>query len=728
MSEAVEPRDGTAPAAAPETCESCHQLPGVPVELERTTSYLVLTDVKPIRGVWCPQCARNRALKETLWSAVFGWWGIPLGVLAGRSIYKNLSAMATAGKAPGPVVSTFAIASLLIPAAMIFSVVAAVQYLTIPETDGEAELPSDYYEALAAAEAALHTRQFTRAVQCYEAAETFYDGDPRLFGNKAVALKQLGRTEEAYEAASRAFRICHHRTRESGDPGNVREVQLYWIQSAELEFQLGHTSSAEDTFRPLVGQSGHATLYASYADLLQRQGRYDEALQVLDTGLGYRWPDGEPLDEEARHSLFEKKMDVYLEMGRPDEAAKIPGNLVTEGPVSIEDYPADNAVVYYEKILAAQGRLADVRRTFAARIAEYEKAIAGYAARRGDRGKSQEEILASLGLAFVLSRQAALEPEYARRVEMYDRGLAATDGRSLECRAGRAMCLLLADQYDEAFAEYAAMAPPDEMSIGLEGIRIVGYYLARRYEDARNLAERVVVSYPALSDLQAIRVVCRGLVDGPAGAEEALAQARDKLSGDPRGMRELLLAEARLQFHWDHVDEAARRYQDAALVYPDRDYRVRLLSARAWLETETPGKADWSFLDDPAVRSDPDVGHRANLLHARLWRGMARWVEGGDPEPEWKALADLDPRDSIEAGWFAVGSARMLLGRMTREEYAAATARVAHGYRPDRDFFVGARLDREGKTDEAAGVYRELIDRPGLREMPRGLARRRLPK
>jgi hypothetical protein len=63
------------------TCSVCKVSTAQPrfLVFRQVVSFLLLTSVKPTAGVYCSACASKQALRSTLVTAAFGWWGLPWG-------------------------------------------------------------------------------------------------------------------------------------------------------------------------------------------------------------------------------------------------------------------------------------------------------------------------------------------------------------------------------------------------------------------------------------------------------------------------------------------------------------------------------------------------------------------------------------------------------------------------------------------------------------------------
>lgn len=70
-----------AEAISPITCGECGKVTAQPRYLVfRSVVSVILTTIRtPTQGIYCATCAKSAALKATLISSLFGWWGVPWG-------------------------------------------------------------------------------------------------------------------------------------------------------------------------------------------------------------------------------------------------------------------------------------------------------------------------------------------------------------------------------------------------------------------------------------------------------------------------------------------------------------------------------------------------------------------------------------------------------------------------------------------------------------------------
>lgn len=68
-------------AIPPVSCSSCGMVTAQPrhAVFRQVVSMLITTVRTPIQGIYCAECARKKALRASLVSGLFGWWGIPFG-------------------------------------------------------------------------------------------------------------------------------------------------------------------------------------------------------------------------------------------------------------------------------------------------------------------------------------------------------------------------------------------------------------------------------------------------------------------------------------------------------------------------------------------------------------------------------------------------------------------------------------------------------------------------
>ena len=64
----------------PVHCDRCRQVTAQPrkLEFERIYSAVFASFRRPVSGIYCRRCAQNEAVKSSVFTAVLGWWGIPL--------------------------------------------------------------------------------------------------------------------------------------------------------------------------------------------------------------------------------------------------------------------------------------------------------------------------------------------------------------------------------------------------------------------------------------------------------------------------------------------------------------------------------------------------------------------------------------------------------------------------------------------------------------------------
>ena len=65
----------------PIRCSACNQITAQPryIVFRNVMSFLIVTLRNPVQGIYCSACARQAALKSTLFSSLAGWWGVPWG-------------------------------------------------------------------------------------------------------------------------------------------------------------------------------------------------------------------------------------------------------------------------------------------------------------------------------------------------------------------------------------------------------------------------------------------------------------------------------------------------------------------------------------------------------------------------------------------------------------------------------------------------------------------------
>lgn len=68
-------------ALEPLRCHACAKITAFPRHLVfwRVISLLVMTWSTPVQGLYCASCAKREAMRSTVITAIFGWWGLPWG-------------------------------------------------------------------------------------------------------------------------------------------------------------------------------------------------------------------------------------------------------------------------------------------------------------------------------------------------------------------------------------------------------------------------------------------------------------------------------------------------------------------------------------------------------------------------------------------------------------------------------------------------------------------------
>ena len=135
---------------------------------------------------------------------------------------------------------------------------------------------------------------------------------------------------------------------------------------------------------------------------------------------------------------------------------------------------------------------------------------------------------------------------------------------------------------------------------------------------------------------------------------------------------------------------------------------ARLLGA-SWLLSTGQRAAATAALEDLAKSSDPRI---AGLAQVQLWRTKLVTAKP-DEIGRWLAQLEKMPADIQAAGWYVLGD---LLSRQNQPEQAAlAYLKVPLLFRQQRALAAdallaaGKQLEKMGQTNEAAGLYRELL-------------------
>lgn len=66
---------------SPIACGKCGQVTAQPryIVFRHVVSLIVTTIRTPVQGIYCSSCAKSAAIRATLITSVFGWWGVPWG-------------------------------------------------------------------------------------------------------------------------------------------------------------------------------------------------------------------------------------------------------------------------------------------------------------------------------------------------------------------------------------------------------------------------------------------------------------------------------------------------------------------------------------------------------------------------------------------------------------------------------------------------------------------------
>ncbi len=78
----------------PVKCSVCSAISAQPryVIFSSVFSYLLATSRHAVQGIFCPSCARTKAIKASLITWLFGWWGFPWGpIFSIGALVKNIS-------------------------------------------------------------------------------------------------------------------------------------------------------------------------------------------------------------------------------------------------------------------------------------------------------------------------------------------------------------------------------------------------------------------------------------------------------------------------------------------------------------------------------------------------------------------------------------------------------------------------------------------------------------
>jgi tetratricopeptide (TPR) repeat protein len=202
--------------------------------------------------------------------------------------------------------------------------------------------------------------------------------------NKANALVELGRMNEALRCYDDAIQIHEGFVRGSGTPKDMREMAISMMNKGRARMLLNHHEKAQECFdlaEPSLAQYGqcddYARLVQNVADLLFRQGRYEAAVERYDAAL-YFWEDFWPLSPETKddpkseyaHTLC-CKADAFRHLGQLEEAFDATDRAIplhraalnlTNGPREREDLAG--ALKQHGDILSELGRAGEAQDFF----------------------------------------------------------------------------------------------------------------------------------------------------------------------------------------------------------------------------------------------------------------------------------------------------------------------------------------------------------------------------
>lgn len=143
-------------------------------------------------------------------------------------------------------------------------------------------------------------RQYSEAVSCWEASAGIDDGFPTVLRNLSLAyFNKLGRKEEAVALLERAYSL------DEGDARILMELdQLYKRLGKPYSFR------AEFLERHMDAVLKRDDLYLEYATLLNQLGKYEQAMDLIDSRIFHPWEGGEgkvPAQYQISHLELAKK-------------------------------------------------------------------------------------------------------------------------------------------------------------------------------------------------------------------------------------------------------------------------------------------------------------------------------------------------------------------------------------------------------------------------------------
>lgn len=137
-----------------------------------------------------------------------------------------------------------------------------------------------------------------------------------------------------------------------------------------------------------------------------------------------------------------------------------------------------------------------------------------------------------------------------------------------------------------------------------------------------------------------------------------------------------------------------------------------VLGASWLLTTSRRGEAIAALSQQSLKRAAPDDPRLAMLADIQLWRTKIVTAKS-EEVARWQAAIEKMPTEVQASGWFVVAEARARLRQAEEASLAYLRVPLVHG-RPrvmaaDALVAAGEQLETLGRTDQAAGLYREVL-------------------
>ncbi|HUE73487.1 MAG TPA: tetratricopeptide repeat protein [Pirellulaceae bacterium] len=137
-----------------------------------------------------------------------------------------------------------------------------------------------------------------------------------------------------------------------------------------------------------------------------------------------------------------------------------------------------------------------------------------------------------------------------------------------------------------------------------------------------------------------------------------------------------------------------------------------VLGASWLLSTSRRGEAIAALTQQSLKRAAPDDPRLAMLADIQLWRTKIVTAKA-EEVARWQVAIEKMPPEVQAVGWYVVGDARARLGQAEEASLAYLRVPLIHG-RPramaaDALVAAGEQLENLGRSDQAAGLYREVL-------------------